>query len=160
MCCYSTCNCECFKHPRDFDAAVEAETSFHWRLHDICHSDIGWYTDKTICDEHLLEQRVSRKAFGVYVLWHRDDYCAGHNMFHMKALYVGKGSIKKRLVDHWKRKDFSEELLVYWTFLELPNREAKYCEQLLLDTYCVPRNTAESRGKLLLCAHLTQSEVD
>lgn len=160
MSCYSSCSCECMKTPLAFDCAVKAETRFSWRLHDICHSNIGYYTDKTICDVHLLEDWIRKDAFGVYVLWHKDDYCETHNLFHMRALYVGKGRIGKRLLDHWKKKDFSEEMLVYWTFLEIPNRQAKYCEQLLLDTYCVPLNKAESTGELLLCAHFTQAEVD
>ncbi|KKL34023.1 hypothetical protein WR30_26175 [Burkholderia contaminans FFH2055] len=160
MSCYSDCLCECMKTPLAFDYAVEAETRFPWRLHDVCHSNIGYYTDKMICDVHLLEDWVRKDAFGVYVLWHKDDYCETHNLFHMRALYVGKGRIGKRLLDHWKKKDFSDEMIVYWTFLEIPNRQAKYCEQLILDTYCVPLNKAESTGELLLCSHFTQIEVD
>ncbi|EDM82222.1 hypothetical protein [Limnobacter sp. MED105] len=160
MSCYSCCSCECFETPRNFDVSVEAETRFTWRLRDFCHSNIGWYTDRTICDEDLLDDWISKDAFGVYVLWHKDDYCAAHEMFHLRALYVGKGKIGKRLLAHWKNKDFSEEMLVYWTFLELPNRQAKYCEQLLLDTYSVPLNKAETTGELLLCTHLSQFEVD
>jgi hypothetical protein len=67
-------------------------------------------------------------------------------MFHMRALYIGKGYIGKRLRSHWKQKDFSEEKLVYWTFLILPNRQAKYCEQLLLDLYKPARNEYEVPG--------------
>ena len=81
-------------------------------------------------------------------------------MFHMRALYVGKGQIGRRLLAHWKNKDFSEEMLVYWTFIELPNRQAKYCEQLLLDLYRAPLNKNEISGTLLLCGHLSQTEVD
>lgn len=160
MSCYSCCSCECLKTPLDFDAVVAAKTRFTWLLHDVCHTNIGWYTDKTISDQHFLEDWIAKNAFGVYVLWHKDDYCEIHGMFHMRALYVGKGQIGKRLLAHWKEKNFSEEMLVYWTFLEMPNREAKYCEQLLLDTYRAPLNKAESIGELLLCAHFTQTEVD
>ena len=160
MSCYSCCSCECLKTPLDFDAAIAAETRFTWRLHDVCHSNIGWYTDKTISDQHLIKDWIAKDAIGAYVLWHKDEYCEIHGMFHMRALYVGKGQIGKRLLTHWKGKDFSEEMLVYWTFLEMPNRQAKYCEQLLLDTYRVPLNKAESTGELLLCAHFTQTEVD
>ena len=97
---------------------------------------------------------------GVYTLWHKSDYCAEHDRFHMTALYVGKGNIGKRLRDHWKNKDFSEQLLIYFTYLELPNRFSKYMEQLLLDLYKWPYNKAENTGTRLLCAHLTQFEVD
>jgi predicted component of type VI protein secretion system len=62
--------------------------------------------------------------------------------------------------DHWKKKDFSEEMLVYWTYLEMPNRQAKYVEQLLLDLFKIPFNKSESRGTQTLCAYLTQNEVD
>lgn len=160
MSCYPSCSCECLKLPLDFDAAVEAETRFSWRLHDVCHSNIGWYTDRTFCDLHLFEEWIAKDVFGVYVLWHKDDYCDIHGLFHMRALYVGKGQIGRRLRAHWKEKDFSEEMLVYWTFYEMPNRQAKYCEQLLLDTYLVPLNKAESTGNLSLCAHFTQEDVD
>jgi hypothetical protein len=81
-------------------------------------------------------------------------------MFHMRAPYVGKGDIGKRLLDHWNRKDFSEELLVYWTYLELKNRQAKYYEQLLLDLDRFPFNKAENNGRGLLCAHFNRVEVD
>lgn len=160
MSCFSCCHCQCFSLPEDFDASVTAETQFSWRLRDVCHSNIGWYTDKSICDEHLIDDWIRRDAFGVYVLWHKDDYCEQHAMFHLRALYVGKGHIGKRLLTHWKQKDFSNEMLVYWTFVELPNRQAKYCEQLLLDVYKPPLNKCETAGTLHLCAHLTQAEVD
>jgi hypothetical protein len=160
MPCHSSCSCECSKTPLYFNVAVEAETRFNWRLRDVCHSNVGWYTERNICNLHFLDEWIDKDAFGVYVLWHKDDYCDIHDMFHMRALYVGKGQIRTRLLAHWKAKDFSEEMLVYWTFLEMPNRQAKYCEQLLLDTYSVPLNKAESTGKLLLCAHFMQAEVD
>lgn len=160
MPCHSSCSCECFEAPPHFNSSIEAETLFTWRLHDICHSNIGWYTDKTISDLHFLNKWITKGALGIYVLWHKDDYCDIHNTFHMRALYVGKGQIARRLLAHWKKKDFSEEMLVYWTYLEMPNRQAKYCEQLLLDIYNVPLNKAESAGKLSLCTHFKQSEVD
>jgi hypothetical protein len=81
-------------------------------------------------------------------------------MFHMRALYVGKGRIGTRLRDHWKRKDFSEALLVYFTYVELSNRMSKYLEQLLLDVYDLPFNKSENPGIGIFCAHFTQCEVD
>ncbi len=160
MSCFSSCSCGCLSESLGFDITIERETKFAWRLRDICHSNVGWYTDKTICDEHLLREWISQDAFGVYVLWHKDDYCEVHDMFHMKALYVGKGWIGPRLLSHWTKKDFSQEMLVYWTFILVPNRQAKYCEQLLLDLYRPPLNRAELSGALSLCAHFTQEEVD
>ena len=58
------------------------------------------------------------------------------------------------------RDSTSEEMLVYFTYVELPNRIAKYVEQLLLDTYELPLNISENRGDRTLCAYFTQGEVD
>ena len=78
----------------------------------------------------------------------------------MRALYVGKGHVKCRLRQHWKNKNFAEQLLVYWTFLELSNRKSKYLEQLLLDLFKFGYNTNENRGQQPLLAYFTQGEVD
>ena len=153
------CTCRCSELSPDFDEIVQTETKFLITLESLCHSNIGWFSDKTLCDHHLEEWELSATE-GVYLLWHKDGYCDAHELFHMKCLYVGKGKIPIRLSDHWKSKDFSEEMLVYWTFLEMPNRQAKYVEQLLLDLYSVPRNKYEPEGTRRLCAHLTQCEVD
>lgn len=160
MRCYSTCTCNCDKTSSLFDSTLAEETNFKVSLSDICHSNVGWYSDKTVCDDHLLKTWDLSKKMGLYVLWHRDDYCPEHELFHMKALYVGKGHVERRLLKHWEEKDFSEELLVYWTYVELPNRQAKYCEQLLLDIYALPFNKSENPGRKCFCAYLTQSEVD
>ncbi len=96
----------------------------------------------------------------MYILWHKDDYCPSHEMFHMKALYVGKGNQATRLRAHWKTRNFSEEMLVYFSFYPTTNRIAKYIEQLLLDTYQVPHNAAENVGTARLCAYFSQWEVD
>lgn len=160
MSCFECDHCQCFKLPSEAEDIRVSELRRPETIFDLCHSNIGWYTDKSICDEHLLDQWIKRGTFGVYVLWHKDDYCDKHGLFHMRGLYVGKGHIGKRLRAHWEHKDFSEEMLVYWTFLELPNRLAKYYEQLMLDVYAPPRNKAEVTGTLALCAHFTQDEVD
>lgn len=160
MPCYSTCTCSCGKTCPAYDAVLTAETTFPWVLSLLAHSNVGWYSDKSLCDEHLIGQWALSKKFGIYVLWHKDDYCDKHERFHLRALYVGKGHIERRLLSHWKNKDYSAEMLVYWTYLEMPNRQAKYCEQLLLDTFKVHSNKAENSGRELLCAHLSQEEVD
>jgi hypothetical protein len=159
MTCYEVCDCECGDEDELFDRIRTSETNFAPTLYDLCHSNIGWYNDKSLCDAHLGAFGLSR-ALGVYVLWHKDGYCAEHDMFHMRALYVGKGALHSRLYDHYRRKDFSKELLVYWTYLELPNRIAKYYEQLILDTYALPKNKQESTGDAQLCAHFTQAQAD
>ena len=160
MPCYSTCSCKCGSSSPTFDGLLSKETRFDVTLEQICHSNIGWYSDRSLCDEHLLQDWGLSQKIGVYVLWHKDDYCDKHDLFHLKALYVGKGHIERRLLKHWEEKDFSEELLVYWTYVEMTNRQAKYCEQLLLDIYDLPFNKSENPGRMKLCAHLTQFEVD
>lgn len=97
---------------------------------------------------------------GVYILWHKNEYCVEHDLFHMKGLYVGKGRIQKRIADHFFKKEFSDEMLIYFTYLELPNRISKYIEQLMLDTFRIPYNKNENTGKENLCAYFTQTEVD
>lgn len=61
-------------------------------------------------------------------------------MFHMRALYVGKGSIPHRLQRHWANQPTAE--------------------QLILDTYNLPFNRAENPGTANLCAYFDQAEVD
>ena len=78
----------------------------------------------------------------------------------MRSLYVGKGAIYARLYHHWKNKEFIDNTIIYWTFVELMNRQAKYVEQLLLDIYQFPWNKAELRGENILCAHIEEGETD
>lgn len=160
MFCYESCTCSCGQSYAPFDKTINSETRFAWSLRLLTHSNIGWYSDKSICDEHLIQGWGLSKKIGVYVLWHKDDYCPRHELFHLRALYVGKGHVERRLLNHWKNKDYSDEMLVYFTFLEMPNRQAKYCEQLLLDTFKVYSNRAENPGTQRLCTHFTQCEVD
>ncbi len=158
--CYATCPCRCNDVRGQFEELRQSETRFTESLRDVCHSNVGWYTDKSLGAPSLVEQWGLRTTAGIYVLWHKDGYCATHDLFHMRSLYVGKGHIERRLLDHWKRKDFSGEQLVYWTYVGMPNRQAKYYEQLLLDTYNFPFNSAENHGTERLCAYLSQTEVD
>lgn len=94
------------------------------------------------------------------MLWHKKDYCSKHDRYHMTCLYVGKGCVSSRLRSHWKKKAFSEEMLVYFSYFPCTNRQAKYIEQLFLDLYDLPLNKAENKGVLTLCQHWTQSDVD
>lgn len=160
MPCFSLCECACDSRSDGFDRILQTETNFSVTLHEICHSNIGWYTDKTLSDAHFLSDFVRSTCVGVYLLWHKNDYCAIHNKFHMKALYVGKGDIMTRIATHWRNKDFSHQELVYFTYLIMDNRKAKYVEQLLLDLCQFPLNTSENRGAITLCAYWTQYEVD
>ena len=94
------------------------------------------------------------------MLWNKDGYCPKHGTYHMRGLYVGKGTVARRFISHYMSKDFSEEMLVYWSYARVENRIVKYLEQLVLDTFNLPLNRAERRGKHTLCAIYSQSEVD
>lgn len=157
--CYEGCNCACGVQDGEFDRIIAEETRLPVTLVKLCRSNIGWLTDKSLGDVLLSGWGLSGKA-GVYLLWHKNEYCAGHDRFHMRALYVGKGPFYQRFYDHCRNKDLSAEMLVYWTFCAMPNRQAKYVEQLLLDLYRFPFNAAENTGTGTLCGHLTQVEVD
>lgn len=78
----------------------------------------------------------------------------------MKCLYIGKGNLNKRIISHFERKNFSEELLVYFTFIKLKNRKTKYVEQLLLDIYNIPYNKNGNSGTKILYEFFSQTEVD
>ncbi|MBJ7415973.1 MAG: hypothetical protein JHC88_11075 [Niveispirillum sp.] len=55
-------------------------------------------------DDSGLDGVTFAEKEGVYILWHKNDYCPKHDLFHMKGLYVGKGDVAKRLRNHWKTK--------------------------------------------------------
>jgi hypothetical protein len=157
MTCFTECQCNCGLEGIEFDRIIKHETNFQTSMHELAHSNMGWFCgfdDLIFCDWPL-----SRNS-GVYLLWEKDGYCSKHEMFHCSALYVGKGRVKARIFDHAKNKGFTEEDLIYFTFLELENRKAKYIEQLLLDLYFLPLNKAENTGKGKLCAYIDQSEAD
>ncbi|MBD1208922.1 MAG: hypothetical protein H9535_10850 [Ignavibacteria bacterium] len=159
-CFEDSCVCNCNSILPDFDSNIKKETNFNLSLHHLCHSNIGWFSDKSICDDHFLADWIVNKTLGVYFLWHKDDYCPTHELFHMKCLYVGKGLVLRRIINHFLVKDFSAEMLVYFTYLEMPNRQAKYVEQLILDIYNIPHNHSEKTGTEKLCMYFTQTEVD
>ncbi|BFP41168.1 hypothetical protein FGF1_20130 [Flavobacteriaceae bacterium GF1] len=154
------CDCTCNQPYNEFESIISKEISFPFSFDELCHSNIGWFTDEKICNDHHLNDWIDASCYGIYLLWHKDDYCATHNMFHMKGLYVGKGNIKNRIISHFKKKDFSNEMIVYFTFIEMINRRAKFLEQLLLDHFNFPFNKNENNGKKKLCSYFSQIEVD
>lgn len=157
--CFQECTCTCGEQEPDFDRIIAVETNFVLSLSELCRKNIGWYGDRTIDQNGVGDWELGKRS-GLYFLWHKDDYCDRHDRFHLRALYVGKGGFRQRIKSHWERKDTSEQLLVYFSYVDLPNRAAKYVEQLLLDLYHFPLNKAENHGTGSLCLHLTQSEVD
>ena len=157
--CFDECGCSCGGEAATFDDCLVEETNFGLTLYDITHSGIHWYMDKTMGESGLEGLKFAERE-GVYILWHKNDYCPTHGLFHMKALYVGKGDAVKRLRYHWETKNTADEMLIYFTFFPCDNRKAKYIEQLLLDIYELPLNIAENSGTETLCAYFTQFEVD
>jgi hypothetical protein len=162
MSCFETCSCQCNETTQEhglLSDILHNELRLDINLHMLCHSNIGWFLDKSQ-SAHEIETWGLQKKSGVYLLWHKDDYCAEHETFHMRCMYVGKGSVGRRFIAHYLEKDFSEEMLIYWSYFPAINRVAKYLEQLLLDTFRFPLNRAENSGQGRLCAYYTQSEVD
>ncbi len=157
--CFDKCDCACNIVNAVFDQIASTELALPIRLYEICRTNICWYLDRTLVEGDEFEKRVPNED-GLYILWHKDDYCPRHEKFHMRALYVGKGRIRKRVINHWKHKPTKEEMLIYVTYSPMKNRLAKYIEQLMLDVYNFPLNTSENPGTLKLCAHLDQSDVD
>jgi hypothetical protein len=157
--CFENCGCSCDSTDKAFDTVIAKELIQPFRIQDICRSNISWYCDKSLTEGHFEQWDLGNRS-GLYFLWHKDDYCAVHERFHMRALYVGKGAFSKRMRRHWAGQPTEDEMLVYFTYVDLPNRIAKYAEQLLLDCYDFPLNKAENSGSLKLCAYFTQSEVD
>jgi hypothetical protein len=145
-----------------FDVVASSEATFVPKLKDLCNQNIGWFMDFKTFGNSLSPKKgwYSKDPHGVYLIWYKDDYCDVHNLFHMRALYVGKGPIGTRLNRHWRNKDFSDEMLVYTSAFGLLNRHSKYVEQLLLDTFNFPLNSSENPGTEKLCAYFAQAEVD
>jgi hypothetical protein len=157
--CHDECGCDCGDVDTTFDTIAAGELVDPPKLFDICRSNIGWYIDRSIDDHHLEEWSLKSKS-GLYILWHKDGYCAEHGMFHMRALYVGKGAFGARMKRHWANQPTADQMLIYFTCAELPNRMSKYVEQLLLDCYDLSLNKNENMGRRTLCTHFTQCEVN
>ena len=133
----------------EFDRVAQQELRVTLKLHDLCRQNIGWYSNRSLEPSGVSGWGLGKRS-GLYFLWHKNGYCDRHNLFHMRALCVDKGAFSARLRNHWASKDTAEQLLIYFT----------YVEQLLLDIYKFPLNSAENRGTANLCAYFTQNEVD
>ena len=151
--------CNCNKIDSEFDHILKTELILDIDLKTICHSNIGWFIDKTISNDSLLKEWNEKNPIGIYFLWEK-EYCDIHHLYPMRCLYIGKGEIFKRLENHFNTKDFSNEELVYFSYFICKNRIAKYLEQLFLDLYNVPFNKSENKGKKILNVIYNQYEVD
>lgn len=152
MCDISMLQCECEKlqHER-FDNISNQELCQKITIQDVFNESycvmvpIGHIDEK----EHLSIHEVLidlKGKVGVYGLWLNHTYCYEHDMHRMFCLYTGKGSALGRVKKHIQEK-WPEDELLYVTFYECKNRIAKYIEQLLLDSYNFPINSAENKGE-------------
>ena len=155
--CFPECGCSCGPEGQEFDTLLQEETTFSVTLRDLSHSNIGWFYD--FDDLRFCDWELSQDS-GVYILWHKNDYCSQHEQFHCRALYVGNGRVKARIFSHAQKNDFGDDMVVYFSYLEMPNRCSKYVEQLLLDIYDFPMNKAENTGSNSLCSYIGQAEAD
>jgi hypothetical protein len=155
--CFTTCSCSCGREGAEFDTILARETAFGITMHDIAHSNMGWFCGRD--DPTFGDWSIHRNS-GIYMLWEKDDYCPIHDLYHCRALYVGKGAVEQRIKSHSESKRPLEDSITYFTYMALENRKAKYVEQLILDLYDIPMNSAENLGSLRLCAYITQSEAD
>ncbi|WP_255100221.1 hypothetical protein [Synechococcus sp. L2F] len=126
-------------------------------MRHIAHSNIGWFVG--FPDPCFHDWQMSNES-GIYMLWEKGDYCTIHELYHGKALYIGKGAVKARIWEHSKRKRLIQDEITCFTFTLMENRMTKYIEQLILDLYDIPLNIAENRGNGTLCSYINQGEAD
>lgn len=81
--------------------------------------------------------------FGIYHLWHPRGLGIDRKEGILQALYVGKGHLRIRTDVHLT-KHLNDFGTLFISFYECENRIAKYLEQLFLDTFQFPRNSAET----------------
>lgn len=158
--CFEECGCNCNSYDQTFDTIAAQELALPLCIRELCRQNIGWYCDKQVTSDHQLNEWNLEGRSGLYILWHKEEYCDLHDRFHMRAKYVGKGNLLSRIKNHWREKPTGELLLIYFTFVEMPNRLAKYAEQLILDCYNLPMNHSENPGTRILCTHFEQGQVD
>jgi hypothetical protein len=151
----SGCGCACQSASGEFDATAKAEHRLGIALREFCTSNQGSFiTRRSAPPRYLDEHWVGIPEKGVYLLWTPGPHCPAHAHVSMEAFYVGKGtgsgSIGQRLYSHWEKKDFAPHQRVYFSYVEMLNRHAKYYEQLFLDTHRFPGNRAETSGRVPL----------
>ncbi|WP_146095854.1 hypothetical protein [Xanthomonas arboricola] len=86
-----------------------------------------------------------KDKFGVYHIWFDHDATSIGEDHILQAVYVGKGHLDIRLKEQVS-KHLKELGTVLITIKECKNRMAKYLEQLFLDTFDFPLNSAENTG--------------
>ena len=51
--CYKSCVCEWANKENEFDMVVSSEVVNPISLHSLCRSNIGWFSDKSVCEHHV-----------------------------------------------------------------------------------------------------------
>jgi hypothetical protein len=77
--CFSDCPCSCGDLDSEFDDLIAKETNFPVRLDSLLAENIGWIFDKSLkqkFSDGLISS--SNNEFGIYILWHKEDYCCKH----------------------------------------------------------------------------------
>lgn len=111
--------------------------------------------DALTLNEHLAG--LNRKR-GLYHLWIEIGNCQDHRMYSLQCVYVGKGNVKGRVLEHIKKK-WPEQEMFYVTFFECENRIAVYLEQLFLGTYNFYLNENENTGTAPLFARWPEERM-
>lgn len=154
-----SCSCISEQAEHHFDELILTETNFGLTLEQITKSNIGWFSDKSICEQYIKSWGL-KDSSGVYMLWRQHEYCTHHERYRMECIYVGKGKFSARLRNHWHRKYFHEQMIIHFSYFPCPNRQSKYIEQLLLDTYSFSENRIENLGSMVLNQYWQQFDID
>ncbi len=102
-------------------------------MHEVC---FGWSFN--LGDVRWRGSEILPNESGLYILWDCNHQCPVHAHRYARAQYVGKGYLRNRLQSHLGKAHVSDSWKV--TCAEMPNRQAKYVEQLFLDHFWFPWN--------------------
>jgi hypothetical protein len=146
----------------DFDALLRAETNFPVSFDALVSSHLGWYYEETKEADTDLLRAIEVAGGGVYILWKYVDFCDVHKKEVQEAQYVGKAgrSVLTRLIHAYKTRGLGGDSIIEITAWLGPNRQAKYLEQLLLDSFAFSANKSENSGTRTLRAPVGPGEWD
>jgi hypothetical protein len=142
---------------RFFDKICEKELKGVWRAEAFANRDLYFYRVDMDAKWESTEDEISlseapsvqlgklKNKFGVYHIWVDHGATSTGKDHILQGVYVGKGHLDIRLKQHVVK--YLKELgTVFITVHECENRIAKYLEQLFLDTFEFPLNSAENTG--------------
>ena len=148
-------HCPCCSDSSPAAALLASEVNFGLPFRQLCARNKRAYHAPKLSLEEAKQWGLSEE-YGVYLLWKEEGPCSLHGGIRMRAVYVGKGYARWRIVKHWKQKaaSLSSLMPIHSSFVPLKNRHAKYVEQLLLDQHTFELNKFENIGtqRLYACA--------